>query len=55
VSAWKEAQTLESTHPLRLALACNYSTFKHEVKEDFSGAIDIATSAFDESLKLFKS
>ena len=53
--AMEEALALEATHPLRLALSLNYATFKYEIEQNFSGAIDIAALAFQEAQTLLPS
>ena len=53
LEAVKEAQSMETTHPLRLALMLNYATFKYEIEQNFTSAIEIAAEAFQESLAFF--
>lgn len=55
MKAMAEAQGLEVTNPLKLALALNYATFKYEIEQNFEHAIEIASTAFNESLVLFQS
>ena len=55
MKAMAESQGLEVTNPLKLALALNYATYKYEIEQNFEHAIEIALTAFNESLLLFQS
>ena len=53
--AYKEAfeiatKDLDSTHPIRLGLALNFSVFYYEIKNDPAKACELAKSAFDEAI-----
>ena len=50
-----EAQAIESTNPLKLALSLNYACFKYESDMNFEHAVDIANTAFVDCLNLFQS
>jgi 14-3-3 protein epsilon len=52
--ATDSALKLPSTHPVRLALACNYAAFHVEVRTDFDLALKIANEAFEASLEKFQ-
>jgi len=41
---------LETTDPIRLGLALNYSVFFYEIKNDGKKACDMAKTAFDEAI-----
>lgn len=41
---------LQSTHPMRLGLALNYSVFFYEIKQNASQACKMARDAFDEAI-----
>lgn len=41
---------LDSTHPIRLGLALNFSVFHYEIKNDGKCACELAKQAFDESM-----
>lgn len=48
--ATEEAQTLQSTHPIRLGLALNFSVFYYEILNNPDEACKLAKKAFDESI-----
>jgi len=41
---------LDSTHPIRLGLALNFSVFHYEIKNDSNCACELAKQAFDDSM-----
>jgi len=41
-----EAEIMENTSPLKLALSLNYSTYKYEIEQNFEAAVEIANTAF---------
>jgi len=45
--ATKEADTLPSTHPIKLGLALNFSVFHYEIMNDSKEACSLAKQAFD--------
>jgi 14-3-3 protein beta/theta/zeta len=54
-NAYKEATekataNMNTTHPIRLGLALNYSVFQYEIKENASEACKLAKKAFDEAI-----
>jgi len=49
--ASEEAKEMESTHPIRLGLALNYSVFHYEIKSDPERACELAQGACDEAIK----
>ena len=55
LKAVAEAELIENTNPLKLALALNYSTYKYEIEQNFEVAVQIAYTAFTESLTLLQS
>ena len=55
LEAVEEAKVLEETHPLRLSLHLNYSIFKYEIEQNFTGAIEIADRAFTEAMMMLPS
>lgn len=48
--AVEEAKNLNTTHPIRLGLALNYSVFFYEIKGDPAKACETAKKAFDEAI-----
>jgi len=49
--AFKVAEEhLESTHPIRLGLALNFSVFHYEIMEDPKQACNLAKAAFDQAI-----
>lgn len=52
-TAISEAQGLETTSPLKLALVLNYACFKYEVEQNFEDAIEMTQTMFNEALMLF--
>lgn len=49
-SATEQALTLQSTHPIRLGLALNFSVFYYEILNNPDEACKLAKKAFDESI-----
>lgn len=49
-AATKEASELESTNPIRLGLALNFSVFHYEIKDDQEEACRLAKKAFDDAI-----
>jgi len=45
-----EAETLPSTHPIRLGLALNYSVFYYEIEGNQEKACQLAKRAFDDAI-----
>ena len=41
---------MQSTHPIRLGLALNFSVFHYEIKNDPSKACELAKQAFDDAI-----
>ena len=54
LKAIAEANSLDDTNPLKLSLVLNYAVYKYEVEQNFEQAIDIANTAFYESLQLYQ-
>ena len=55
LAAYKEASTcaavsLESTNPIRLGLALNFSVFHYEIMQDPAKACHLAKQAFDDAI-----
>lgn len=48
--ASKEAETLKTTHPIRLGLALNYSVFYYEILNSPDHACKLAKAAFDNAI-----
>lgn len=48
--AFDEASKLESTHPIRLGLALNFSVFYYEIMNEPDKACKLAKTAFDEAI-----
>lgn len=46
----KASESLESTNPIRLGLALNYSVYFYEIKKNAAKACKIAREAFDEAI-----
>lgn len=46
LKAMAEAEIMENTSPLKLALSLNYSTYKYEIEQNFEAAVEIANTAF---------
>lgn len=44
------ASKMNTTHPIRLGLALNFSVFHYEIKEDSGEACRLAKAAFDEAI-----
>ena len=55
MKAMSEANGLEVTNPLRLALSLNFATYKYETEQNFEQAIQIAETSFHDALALFQS
>lgn len=50
--ASEEAKEMESTHPIRLGLALNYSVFHYEIKSNPEKACELAQGACDEAITM---
>ncbi|XP_071941776.1 14-3-3 protein beta/alpha-like [Antedon mediterranea] len=48
--ATKHSKDMDTTHPIRLGLALNYSVFYYEILNDPEKACSLAKSAFDEAI-----
>jgi len=48
--AYKKAQDMEPTHPIRLGLALNYSVFFYEIQNDQTEACKLAKEAFEKAI-----
>lgn len=48
--AYETCKELETTNPIRLGLALNYSVFYYEIRGDQKKACDLAKNAFDEAI-----
>ena len=49
-AAWKVADALPATHPIRLGLALNYSVYYYEIANDAAKACKLAKKAFDDAI-----
>lgn len=49
-TAFKVANDLPNTHPIKLGLALNYSVFFHEIINDPKKACEISKNAFDKAM-----
>ena len=50
-AAWKQADTMPATHPIRLGLALNYSVYYYEIVNDAAKACELAKKAFDDAIE----
>jgi len=49
-TATKTAETLATTHPIKLGLALNFSVFHYEIMNDAKKACELAKKAFDDAI-----
>ena len=52
--AMGEAESLEDTNPIKLALILNFSVFEYEIAQNFEAAIQKAQNGFEASVLKFK-